>query len=505
MACNFKWDGNFAPRLGATYDIKGDGRSKLFVSFGRFYTKIPNDLAARAMSADAATTRADYFDANLTQPVPDGLNVAGVTVHYLPPAGAGAAFINPDSKSSYQQEFLGGAEFAVGRNGSVGLRYIHRSVPRILEDYSAAPVAAYDIGCPGLAGVQYFIDNISPALPHFDCSSLGADGQLISQAGFEDPVHKYDSVEFTVNKSFSDNWSLMASYRWSKLSGLYEGAFRNDNGQSDPSITSLFDFPTNDPSYAAIGVPNFGYRGDIRYQGCTLGCGVLPNDRTHQVKTYASYAFSNLNAGIGVQAGTGVPLTNLAANPNYGNAGEIPLTQKGGGITTIDDGTLKRAPMDLTVDAHLDYTIKVGKSQRMVLAADAFNLLNRQSLDLVRLLQRQGLRRDEPELWRRRQRMPQPEHLVSRPALAPTGRSVRVVVISDPLVERPRGAGEIPPPFSLPPRRLHRLGSTRSVPRPFTSKSCIVIRRLEVVFNPLNHIHLFERLNSGATAPDSPS
>ncbi len=379
MACNFKWDGNFAPRLGATYDINGDGRSKLFVSFGRFYTKIPNDLAARAMSADASTTRADYFDANLTQPVPDGLPAAGVTVHYLPPAGAGAAFISPDSKASYQQEFLGGAEFAVGRNGSVGLRYIHRTVPRILEDYSAAPVAAYDIGCPGLAGVQYYIDNISPALPHFDCSSLGADGQLISQAGFEDPVHKYDSVEFTVNKSFSDNWSLMASYRWSKLSGLYEGAFRNDNGQSDPSITSLFDFPTNDPSYTAIGVPKFGYRGDIRYQGCTLGCGVLPNDRTHQAKVYASYAFSNLNAGIGVQAGTGVPLTNLAAQPNYGNAGEIPLTQKGGGITTTEDGTLTRAPMDFTVDAHLDYTIKVGKSQRMVLAADAFNLFNRQS------------------------------------------------------------------------------------------------------------------------------
>ena len=106
---------------------------------------------------------------------------------------------------------------------------------------------------------------------------------------------------------------------------------------------------------------------------------MLPNDRTHQVKAYASYAFSNLNAGVGVQAGTGVPLTNLAANPNYPNAGEIPITQKGGGITTVADGTLTRAPMDLTVDVHLDYTIKVGKSQRMVLAADAFNLFNRQS------------------------------------------------------------------------------------------------------------------------------
>ncbi len=370
IPCSFKWNNNWAPRLGATYDFKGDGRSKLFVSFGRFYTKIPNDLAARAMSADAGISRGDYFDANLTQPVPEGTLAGLVTQHYLL-AGAGASQISPDSKSSYQQEFLGGLEVAVGRNGSVGLRYIHRSVPRILEDYQPAPVVAFDLGCPGATSVEYFIDNISPALPKFNCAG-------VPTASFEDPVHKYDSVEFTVNKTFSDNWSLMASYRWSKLSGLYEGAFRNDNGQSDPSITSLFDFPTNDPSYSEIGTPDFGYRGDIRYQGCTLDCGVLPNDRTHQAKVYASYAFSNLNVGLGVQAGSGIPLTNLAANPNYGNSGEIPLTVKGGGIDSVD-GVRTRAPMDFGVDAHLDYTVKVGKSQRMILAADAFNVLNRQT------------------------------------------------------------------------------------------------------------------------------
>jgi opacity protein-like surface antigen len=371
IPCTYTWNNLWAPRIGATYDIKGDGRAKVFASFGRFFTKIPNDLAARAMSADAGISRADYFDSNLTQPVPNGVLAGKVTNHYLL-AGAGASQIDPNSKSSYQQEAMGGLEFAVGRNMNVGLRYIHRTIPRILEDYQPAPIVAFDLGCPGATSVEYFIANISPALPKFNCAG-------VPTASFEDPVHKYDSVEFTVNKTFSDNWSLMLSYRWSKLSGLYEGAFRNDNGQSDPSITSLFDFPTNDPSYSQIGVPQFGYRGDIRYQGCTLGCGVLPNDRTNQVKAYASYAFSNLNAGIGINVGNGIPLTNLAANPNYGNSGEIPVTVKGGGIQTVSDGFLKRAPMDFSVDLHLDYTVKVGKSQRMILAADAFNLLNRQS------------------------------------------------------------------------------------------------------------------------------
>ena len=43
--------------------------------------KIPNDLAARALSADAGVTRADYFDAGLTRPVPNGILALGTTNH----------------------------------------------------------------------------------------------------------------------------------------------------------------------------------------------------------------------------------------------------------------------------------------------------------------------------------------------------------------------------------------------------------------------------------------
>ena len=44
------------------------------------------------------------------------------------------------------------------------------------------------------------------------------------------------------NKSFSHNFMLRANYRYAKLYGNYEGLYRNDNGQSDPSISSLYDF-----------------------------------------------------------------------------------------------------------------------------------------------------------------------------------------------------------------------------------------------------------------------
>src|SRR4029078_8857708 len=104
--------------------------------------------------------------------------------------------------------------------------------------------------------------------------------------------------EHTLNKNVPSDVSLMASSRYAKLKGNFEGFYRSDNGQSDPAISSLFDFPTNDPSYAAIGVPAYGFGGAIRFQGTTLGEGVLPNDRPHQVKIYGTYAFSALNMGV---------------------------------------------------------------------------------------------------------------------------------------------------------------------------------------------------------------
>jgi len=40
----------------------------------------------------------------------------------------------PEAKPTYSQEFLGGVEFEVARSVSLGVRYVHRNLPRVLED-----------------------------------------------------------------------------------------------------------------------------------------------------------------------------------------------------------------------------------------------------------------------------------------------------------------------------------------------------------------------------------
>jgi outer membrane receptor protein involved in Fe transport len=373
---NFELKNNWAPRIGIIYDPLGNGRSKLYGNWGRFYARIPNDLAARALSADDGVSREDFFDAALTRPIPNGVPTqqdanSGVITNHFALAGQFPSVIDPDAKLSYKDEFVVGYEFEAFRGANLGVRYIHRNIGRVLEDVANAPMVAYDLGLPGIETVEYILTNPSP-----DTATVAP--QL--GATFEAPIHNYDAVEFTLNGTFSSRFTGTASYRWSRLHGTFEGFYREDNGQSDPGITSLYDFPTNDPSYTAIGVPQFGYTGDIRFLG-DLGKGPLPLDRPHQVKLFGSFSVTDaLGVGLGVNTSSGKPLTPLAANPNYHNGGEIPLGPRGSGIETLD-GFKKRTPMEFQVDANASYTMRFGP-RRLTLLADAFNLFNlRRTLD----------------------------------------------------------------------------------------------------------------------------
>jgi outer membrane receptor protein involved in Fe transport len=364
----------WAPRIGATWDPTGKDKMKVYGSWGWFFTRIPNDLAARALSPDSGVTRADYFDAGLTQPIPDGVlagasaaqGAAGTTTHFLQ-EGVSADQIDPSVKAMYVNEAIAGVEYQAAPGLSIGARYIHRDIPRVLEDVQQFPIVAFDLGLPGTQSVNYVLTNPGPNTP--------VSGDL--GASFEQPIHSYNAVEFTADKRFANRWALQASYRYSRLRGTYEGFFRDDNGQSDPGISSLFDFPTNDPSYTAIGVPQFGYSGDVRFLGA-LGAGPLPLDRPNEVKAYGNYSFNmGLNIGAGIIISQGRPLTGLAANPVYDSPGEIPISVRGAGFQTVD-GLLTRTPTEYDTNVHADYRLKLNDRQHIVLLADIFNLFNRQ-------------------------------------------------------------------------------------------------------------------------------
>jgi hypothetical protein len=178
--------------------------------------------------------------------------------------------------------------------------------------------------------------------------------------GFPQVKHIYKAVELELNKSFSHYWMLRANWRIAILTGNYEGAYRNDNGQTDPNISSLFDF-TN---------------GIIGMLGDQYAPGPLNTDRRHIINVYASYVvpktiFKNFELGAGVNILSGIPITKLANHPAYGNSGEIPLGGR---------GSLGRTPISGAVNLHADRPVKVSENMNLHFTADLFNIANNRPL-----------------------------------------------------------------------------------------------------------------------------
>jgi len=215
----------------------------------------------------------------------------------------------------------------------------------VTKDLGAVPV--------GVNGCQ--VDASGNSVPGH-CTPAGSSVPDGIPDGFADPIHKYWSVVFEVNKSFSHNWQLRANYTISKVFGNFEGAFRNDNGQSDPGISSLFDFTPG----------NFGMLGSQFLPG------ILSENRQQVANGYFSYVFDrgmfkNLTVGTGVSLATGTPISEFEAHPVYQNAGEVPVGGRGSQGTTPTTGH---------VDVHSDYVLNLTERFHLRFGVDLFNIAN---------------------------------------------------------------------------------------------------------------------------------
>jgi hypothetical protein len=174
-------------------------------------------------------------------------------------------------------------------------------------------------------------------------------------------------LEFTLNRRFANNFSFNSSYVFSSLLGNYEGLFRNDNGQADPNITSLFDL--------------------VSLLANTYGR--LPNDRPHQFKFNGSYTtpWKFVLSG-NFYAQSGIPFNALVPHEVYGNnegflfprgTAIIPDLTAINGNGGIESAIGKnRTPMTFNLDLGLYYPIRFSEKTQLRLTADWFNVLNSQ-------------------------------------------------------------------------------------------------------------------------------
>src|SRR5262249_8033342 len=119
---SYTFAGNLAPRLGVTWDVLGNGKSRAYLNFGRYYDRVPNHRAIRALSNEVGISRQEFSDRNLTTPrlgAPFGgcSDGAGGTTTCQPLAGGvftqGVDKTNvvAGTKLPYENELSGGFAF----------------------------------------------------------------------------------------------------------------------------------------------------------------------------------------------------------------------------------------------------------------------------------------------------------------------------------------------------------------------------------------------------------
>ena len=312
VAGTYKFDWAFAPRIGLTWDVTGDGRSKAYLNAARYYERVPNDLAIRALSNEAGlgTTIYDDWDLVAGGPSPDHQTDGGSV-------RGGQTRVESGTKLPYVDEYILGWQQEIGRDVSYEIRGIYREQGRTLEDVQFNTVEATENYY-----IQYYLgDAITAAgtgidqipFPNYGSQYFGeyvlANPGENTPGGFPSALRKYYALELVLNKRFGNHWLFSGNMRFARLRGNYEGLYRNDNGQSDPNVTSLFDFPDS-PLLAGQFQP-----------------GPLNNDVPFALKMFGSYALDNgLTFGAALNVAAGTPRTPLLAHPNgfYQNSGEVP-------------------------------------------------------------------------------------------------------------------------------------------------------------------------------------
>jgi hypothetical protein len=271
--------------------------------------------------------------------------------------GDGAEFVAPSLKGQYTDELILGGEYELMADFKMGLNFVARNMPRVVEDSSTDGGAHYLIVNPGedfsadaeaVRAQAMAVEATNPEL----AGLLNARADVLDQiSSFDKPIRDYQAIQITAQQRFSKRAMLLASYTYSRSKGNYPGLFSTETGQLDPNLTSLYDLPElMSNRYGAMGL-----------------------DRPHNLKVDGYYQFDLKKAGVLTMGGSfrgisGIPHNTLVAHALYG-ADESYLLPR---------GSANRSPFTTTLDVKATYGRRIGKDQSIEVFADIFNLFNMQ-------------------------------------------------------------------------------------------------------------------------------
>ncbi|ODU51495.1 MAG: TonB-dependent receptor [Lysobacteraceae bacterium SCN 69-48] len=332
-----KFDWDIAPRVSLTYDLDGDGRSKIWGFYGRYYDPVRADMADFAGAVTGPT-----YD--------EQVNINGTWYTYRQ-RGPGDAAVAPTTKTPYTDEIMLGFATTFGTDVGLSIALTSRKTRDLLEDYDltlysdpTTPCGSYGAACPSspfFIPYEYFGYSGNPGTNYVLATLVGG-------------KRNYHGFEVTLQKYKSDNWQAAANY-------TFNGAKGNSN--SDGNADFQGDWIALDPR-----APN-------QY-------GPQPGNIKHQFKAWGSYEFDfglelsgvfNWNSGVLYSrtfSAYGRNLPEMGPDYVYGDVEDSWLAP---GAVGGENG-----PAYYTLDVRAKYTrpLPVGKIEVFL---DVFNILDKQS------------------------------------------------------------------------------------------------------------------------------
>jgi len=261
--------------------------------YAQQYYELPEDWDTNTAYITPGTTDHVDLDGQLFDTAVNGdalVAIGGITVYGDGTQAGTEETTDRNLLPMYQDEWIIGAEHDFDNGWSMGVRFVHRKLGRMIEDIAidagvAEWAAANGYDAEAAAATwdgfhQYVLTNPGGTvtvgtndLLNLDGSSAGLVIMELTPEMLPYPTgnRTYNAVDITFAREWDDLWSLNGSYTWSKSQGNYEGSVKSDNGQDDAGLTTDFDQP-----------------------GFTDGAqGYLPNDRRHRFKAWGSYALTD--------------------------------------------------------------------------------------------------------------------------------------------------------------------------------------------------------------------